>query len=60
MRAQHIDALVARVKGAGLTVVTQGGDAVPIPTNFKGALVADPNNFFLALIEARDDCAPRR
>jgi hypothetical protein len=32
--------------------------AVPIPPNFKGALVADPNNFFLTPFEACDGCAP--
>lgn len=47
VRAQNIDALVDTMKHAGLTVVTEGGTAVPIPPNFKGALVADPNNFFL-------------
>ena len=28
-----------------------GGGAVPIPPNFMGALVADPNNFFLTPFE---------
>ena len=43
----------------GLTVVSVGGGAVPIPPNFKGALVADPNNFFVSLFEPCDGCAPR-
>ena len=59
LRTQNIDAMVAGVKSAGLTVVTQGGGAVPIPPNLKGALVADPNNFFVTLFEACDGCAPR-
>jgi catechol 2,3-dioxygenase-like lactoylglutathione lyase family enzyme len=59
LRTQNIDAMVAAVKSAGLTVVTQGGGAVPIPPNLKGALVADPNNFFVTLFEACDGCAPR-
>ena len=47
LRAQNVDAVVDAMKSAGLTVVSQGGTAVPIPPNLKGALVADPNNFFL-------------
>jgi catechol 2,3-dioxygenase-like lactoylglutathione lyase family enzyme len=59
LRTQNIDAVVNSVKGAGLTVVSQGGGAVPIPPNFRGALVADPNNFFVSLFEPCDGCAPR-
>jgi catechol 2,3-dioxygenase-like lactoylglutathione lyase family enzyme len=59
LRSQNIDALVDAVRGAGLTIVTEGGRAVPIPPNFKGALVADPNNFFFTLFEPCDGCAPR-
>jgi hypothetical protein len=33
--------------------------AVPIPPNFKGALVADPNNFFLTPFAPCDGCATR-
>jgi len=47
LRAQNVDALVDSMKRAGLTVVSEGGVAVPIPPNLKGALVADPNGFFL-------------
>jgi len=59
LRTQNIDALVNTVKRSGLTVVSQGAVAVPIPPNLKGALVADPNNFFLTLFESCDGCAPR-
>jgi catechol 2,3-dioxygenase-like lactoylglutathione lyase family enzyme len=59
LRAQHIDAMVDAVKSAGLAVVSAGGVAVPIPPNLKGALVADPDNFFLTLFEPCDACAPR-
>ena len=59
LRTENIDELVKAVKSAGLAVVTQGGSAVPIPPNFKGALVADPNNFFVSLFESCDGCAPR-
>ena len=59
LRTQNIDAMVNAVKSAGLTVATEGAVAVPIPPNMKGALVADPNNFFVTLFEACDGCAPR-
>ena len=59
LRTQGIDDLVKAVRSAGLTVVSQGGVAVPIPPNFRGALVADPNNFFVSLFEPCDGCAPR-
>jgi catechol 2,3-dioxygenase-like lactoylglutathione lyase family enzyme len=59
IRVQNIDALVEAVKAAGLTIVTDGGGSVPIPPNFKGSLVADPDNFFFTLFEPCDGCAPR-
>ena len=58
LRTQNIDAMVSAMKSAGLTVVSDGGIAVPIPPNFKGALVADPNNFFVSPFEPCDGCAP--
>jgi catechol 2,3-dioxygenase-like lactoylglutathione lyase family enzyme len=58
LRVQDVDAVVAAVKAAGLRVVSEGGVAQPIPPNFKGALVADPNNFFLTPFGACDGCAP--
>ena len=59
VRADDVEALVAKMKTAGLRVVSQGGGAVPIPPNFLGALVADPNGFFLTVIAPCDGCAPR-
>ena len=58
IRAQNVDALVDAMKRAGLSVVSEGGTAVPIPPNFKGALVADPNGFFLTPFAPCDNCAP--
>ena len=58
VRADDVEALVAKMKSAGLRVVSQGGGAVPIPPNFLGALVADPNGFFLTVIAPCDGCAP--
>jgi lactoylglutathione lyase len=60
LRTQNIDAMVGAMKSAGLTVVSQGGGPVPIPLNLKGALVADPNNFFLTPFEPCDGCSPTR
>jgi catechol 2,3-dioxygenase-like lactoylglutathione lyase family enzyme len=59
LRADDATQLVAAMKRAGLHVVSQGGGAVPIPPNFMGALVADPNNFFLTPFAPCDACAPR-
>jgi catechol 2,3-dioxygenase-like lactoylglutathione lyase family enzyme len=57
LRAQHLDALVDAMKAAGMTVISEGGVAVPIPPNLRGALVADPNNFFFTPFEPCDGCA---
>ena len=58
-RTENIGAVVEAAKRAGLTIATQGGAATPIPPNFLGALVADPNNFFVTLFEPCNGCAPR-
>ena len=50
----NIDAVVDAAKRAGLTIVTVGGAATPIPPNLRGALVIDPNNFFGSLFEPCD------
>jgi catechol 2,3-dioxygenase-like lactoylglutathione lyase family enzyme len=60
LRVQNVDAMVATMKTAGLKVHSEGGIAVPIPPNFKGALVTDPNNFFLTPFAPCDGCAPGR
>jgi catechol 2,3-dioxygenase-like lactoylglutathione lyase family enzyme len=59
LRAENLDAVVAKMKKAGLQVVSVGGGAVPIPPNFMGALVKDPNNFFWTPIAQCEGCAPR-
>lgn len=58
VRVQDADAIVTAVKAAGLKVMSLDGIAQPIPPNFKGALVADPNNFFLTPFAPCDACAP--
>jgi catechol 2,3-dioxygenase-like lactoylglutathione lyase family enzyme len=55
LRVQNIDALVGEIKKAGIRI---DSEAVPIPPNLKGALVADPNNFFLTPYAPCDGCAP--
>src|SRR4030095_5530352 len=51
LRVQNIDDMVATMKNAGMTVVSQGGGPVPIPPNLKGALVGDFDNFFVTPFE---------
>ena len=51
LRVQNIDDMVATMKNAGMTVVSQEEGAVPIPPNFKGALVGDFDNFFVTPFE---------
>jgi catechol 2,3-dioxygenase-like lactoylglutathione lyase family enzyme len=58
LRVQDAEAAAAAMKSAGFKVVSEGGVAVPIPPNLKGALVADPNNFFLTPYAPCDGCAP--
>lgn len=58
VRAQNVDAVVAAMKAGGFKVHSEGGVAVPIPPNLKGALVADPNNFFLTPYAPCEGCAP--
>jgi len=58
LRVQDTDAVVAAVKAAGMKVLSEDGIAQPIPPNFKGALVADPNNFLLTPFAPCDGCAP--
>jgi catechol 2,3-dioxygenase-like lactoylglutathione lyase family enzyme len=58
LRVQDTDTVAAAAKAAGLKVMSEGGIAQPIPPNFKGALVADPNYFFLTPFAPCDGCAP--
>jgi len=58
LRVQDVDAIVTAMKAGGMKVMSEGGVAQPIPPNFKGALVADANNFFLTPFAPCDGCAP--
>jgi catechol 2,3-dioxygenase-like lactoylglutathione lyase family enzyme len=58
LRVQDTDAIVAAMKAAEFKVMSTDGAVQPIPPNFKAALVADPNNFFLTPFAPCDGCAP--
>jgi catechol 2,3-dioxygenase-like lactoylglutathione lyase family enzyme len=58
LRVQDTDAIVAAMKAAGFKVMSTEGVVQLIPPNFKAALVADPNNFFLTPYAPCDGCAP--
>lgn len=58
LRVQDTDAFVAAIKAAGLRNMSTDGAVQPIIPNFKAALVADPNNFFLTPFAPCDACAP--
>jgi hypothetical protein len=60
LRVQDTDAIVAAMKAAGLRVMSRDGVVQPIPPNFKAALVADPNNFFLTPFAPCDGLEPLR
>ena len=52
LRVRDVDALVKRMKTAGVPIVTTGGDAVEIRPGLKIAIVKDPNNLLLELIQS--------
>ena len=51
LRVRDVDALVKKMKTAGVPVVTTGGDTVEIRPGLKIAIVKDPNNLMLELIQ---------
>ena len=51
LRVRDVDALVKKMKTAGVPVVTTGGDPVEIRPGLKIAIVRDPNNLMLELIQ---------
>ena len=53
LRVRDLDGFLKQVKAARGTVVATDGQAVQIGTFGRIAIVRDPNNFFLELIEAR-------
>jgi catechol 2,3-dioxygenase-like lactoylglutathione lyase family enzyme len=59
VRVLDIDAVINKLKANGATVMSTGGTRVPLTPNLWGALIPDPNNLFLTLLEPCDGCAPR-
>jgi len=51
LRVRDVDALVKKMKAAGVPVVSTGGDAVELRPGLKIAIVKDPNNLMLELIQ---------
>ncbi|HLG53814.1 MAG TPA: VOC family protein [Vicinamibacterales bacterium] len=52
LRVRDVTALTATLKAAGVPVVTTGGVPVEVRPGLKIAIVRDPNNLMLELIEA--------
>jgi predicted enzyme related to lactoylglutathione lyase len=50
---RDVDALLAKLKAGGATVVSVDGEAVNIGANARIAIVRDPNNLFLELIQRK-------
>jgi catechol 2,3-dioxygenase-like lactoylglutathione lyase family enzyme len=51
LRVRDVDALVKKMKAAGVPVVTSGGEPVAIRPGLTIAIVRDPNNLMLELIQ---------
>ena len=51
LRVRDVDALVKKMKAAGVPVVSTGGEAVELRPGLKIAIVKDPNNLMLELIQ---------
>ena len=52
LRVRDVAALTTRLKNAGVPVVTAGGVPVDIGPNLKIAIVRDPNNLLLELVQS--------
>ena len=48
---RDVTALTAKLKAAGVPVVTTGGEPVQVAPGLKIAIVKDPNNLLLELVE---------
>ncbi len=49
---RDVDALVKKMKAAGVPIVTTGGEAVEIRPGLRIVIVRDPNNLMLELMQA--------
>ena len=52
LRVRNVDALVTKMRAAGVPIVTTGGEAVEIRPGLRIAIVRDPNNLMLELIQS--------
>ena len=52
LRVRDVDALVKKMKAAGVPIVTTGGEAVEIRPGLKIAIARDPNNLMLELMQS--------
>jgi hypothetical protein len=52
LRVRDVAALTARLKAAGVPVVTQGGVPVDVRPGLPISIVRDPNNLMLEFIQA--------
>jgi catechol 2,3-dioxygenase-like lactoylglutathione lyase family enzyme len=59
MRVRDLDAIIAKMEGLGSHIVAKEGTRVPVMPNLWVAVMPDPNNLYLTLIEPCDGCAPR-
>jgi catechol 2,3-dioxygenase-like lactoylglutathione lyase family enzyme len=63
LQVRDVDATIAALKQAGGAVVSAGGTTVELPgrggATTKVAIVRDPNNLFLVLLQAAAPAAPR-
>ncbi len=53
LRVHDVTALTKKLKAAGVPVVTTGGEPVDVGPGLKIAIVRDPNNLMLELLQAR-------
>jgi catechol 2,3-dioxygenase-like lactoylglutathione lyase family enzyme len=53
LRVRDVVALTSKLKAAGVPVVTTGGELVEVVNGIKIAIVRDPNNLMLELIQAK-------
>ena len=63
LQVRDVDAAISALAGAGGTVVSAGGATVELPgrggATTKVAIVRDPNNLFLVLLQAAPPAPPR-
>ena len=53
LTVRDVDALLPKLKAAGATIVSVGGEAVNVGDKLRIAIVRDPNNLFLELVQRK-------